>query len=468
VVKVQAKIDKQIAMSLKAWHFAFMPLIQTPIPLTHYFIVGSASASLTYQIKKMQQKITTVKKWQIVLMSGASIIRWSAMTGISIVLVLGMLSCQKDKQGPNPKVFNAQKFRQIIANQLAVTGGSPARGYAIVVNQGGVWVDTFSFGWAYRNATGGGYANMSVKQEINVASVSKTITAIGAMQLIKKNGLTIKSKIGEWLPAYWNARQSIKDLTFEELLTHSSGISESNTSWDSLKATVVRGLDNPAKPFDVYANMNFALFRAIIPFMVNKNVAIVKENSMVPGNVAGFESWLSQQYINYMQENVFGPIGISEATCSPTINTALGFNENLGGNVDGVVSMNPGEWSHLCGGGGYYLSAMELARFMAYLSHSYTILDKDWRALMDNKLLGWDNEDSPITDMGQAYGKDGALYQDLNNNNSVGTNEPGLQTLIMKFPRGIELSLVITSIPGGWRGLSSIATNAYNNSWEAN
>lgn len=376
-------------------------------------------------------------------------------------------SCQKEKLAPNvsAKEFNAVKFRQLIATSLS-SGSSEARGYSIVVNKGGNWIDTFSFGWAYRSPAGGSYASMHVNQEINIASVSKTITAVGALQLLKKNNLKIDSTIGRWLPAYWNATTTIKNITFGELLTHSSGISQSATTYDSLKATVARGLDNPAKPFDVYANSNFALFRAMIPYLANRSAAIAKENSMLPGNAAGFETWLSQEYVKYMQVNIFTPIGIANATCTPSANTAMGFNENTGGPVDIVLTGVNDDWLNACGGGGYYLSVMEVARFQAYLAHTEILLDQTQRSLMNSKLLGWDNEDSPVTDMGQAYGKDGALFWDLNGDNVLNTGDAGLQTFIMKFPNQIELTLAVTSIPGGWRTFSSMVRNAYNICWE--
>jgi CubicO group peptidase (beta-lactamase class C family) len=387
----------------------------------------------------------------------------------SAFILLCITSCQKEKLVNTPpltKEFNAVKFRQFIATALS-SGGSPARGYSIVVNKGGNWVDTFSSGWAYRNATGGGYAPMHVNQEINVASVSKTITAVGVLQLLNKNNLTIDSTIGGWLPAYWNAATVVKNLTFKQLLTHSSGLLESNTGYDSLKVTVARGLDNPAKPLNTYANINFALFRAIIPYLVNKTAAATQEAAMLPANASGFENWLSQEYVKYMQEKVWTPIGISSATCTPSANTAMGFNENNGnGPVDIVVTGNNGDWTNTCGGGGYYLSVMEMARFNAYLAHATSLLSSEQRLLMDAQRLGWDTGDSPMTDMGQAYGKDGALFWDLNNNNTPDVGEAGLETLIMKFPHGIELSLVVTSFPGSWRTLSSIARNAYNISWE--
>ncbi len=388
---------------------------------------------------------------------------WSALV---LIIVAGSSSCKKEglTLNSNSKVFSVSLFKSNLQSRISNSAATQPRGYSFVINKDGNWVDTTSFGSASINAAGGNFNKMHVNQEINIASVTKALTATAVFQLIKTigNGVTIKSKIGEWLPTYWNAKQAIKDITFEQLMTHSSGLTESSTGYDSLKATVARGLDNPAKPFDVYANINFALFRAMIPYMRDKAGATAKENAMLPGNAAGFENWLSLEYIDYMQQKVFSPIGLNNVTCTPAVNSAQAFSESNG---VGIATATLTDWTNTCGGGGYFMSVMEMARVMAYLSHSYTLLDKDQRKLMDDNFMGWDNEDSPMTVAGQAYGKDGALWWDSNNNNVQDNGDAGLQTFVIKFPNGIELSLVINSIPGNYRSISSFVTGAYNNAW---
>ena len=385
---------------------------------------------------------------------------------LGFIIIAASTSCKKQELSlnSNAKVFSVAQFKSNLQIAILNSAATQPRGYSFVINKDGFWVDTTSFGSASTNAAGGGFNKMHVNQEINIASVTKAFTAIAVFQLIKSigNGVTTKSKIGEWLPTYWNAKQAIKDITFEQLMTHSSGLTESNTGYDSLKATVARGLDNPAKPFDVYANINFALFRAMIPYMKDKAAATAKENAMLPGNAVGFENWLSQQYIDYMQQKVFTPIGLNNVTCSPALNSAQAYSEPTG---VGLASATLIDWTNTCGGGGYFMSVMEMARVMAYLSHNYTLLDKDQRKLMDDNFMGWDNEDSPMTVAGQAYGKDGALWWDSNGNGIQDNGDAGLQTFVIKFPNGVELSLVINSIPGNYRSISNFVTNAYNNAW---
>ena len=111
------------------------------------------------------------------------------------------------------------------------------------------------------------------------------------------------------------------------------------------------------------------------------------------------------------------------------------------------------------------MSAMEMARFMAYLSHTTNLLDYTQRSLMDSKNLGWDDDDSPMTVAGKSHGKGGALWTDSNNSGTQDNGDAGLQTMVIKFPNNIELSMAINSIPGQYRTMGTFVGNAYNNAW---
>jgi D-alanyl-D-alanine carboxypeptidase len=185
---------------------------------------------------------------------------------------------------------------------------------------------------------------------------------------------------------------------------------------------------------------------------MNKTATLQIEASLVPSQTKKFEEWLSIQYVNYMQNNVFSPIGISSALCSPGVNTAMAFNEGIK-----ISSRVMEDWTQEAGGGGYYLSTMEMARVMAYISHTDILLNKEQRDMMDDNFLGWDTEDSWMTINGQSYGKDGALQW----------GGPGMQTFVVKYPGNIELSLSVTSWPGDdFRYFTKVAADAYNDSWE--
>jgi D-alanyl-D-alanine carboxypeptidase len=385
----------------------------------------------------------------------------------AIIIALSFTSCKKDLMlassntnlspggtivtNPGGKIFDVKRFK----SNLQATIPASVRGYSFVITSNRVVAESGARGNATTTIA------WTTNQEVNIASVSKTMTAVAVMQLLKKNGKNLGSTIGEYLPAKWNPTNAIRNLTFEELLSHSSGLSKSNTSWDTLQATIRGPLDNPSKPTDVYSNMNFAIFRVIIPYMNNKNACLSMEAGI---NSATFENWLSDQYIKYMQDNIFTPIGLANVNCTPLTNTAMMYSEPINNQV-GFAAATPGDWKQFCGGGGFYMSTVEIARFMVYLTHTNLLLDQTQRTEMDSKFLGWDNEDSPSTVAGRAFGKDGALFSDLNQNDTLDNNEPGLQTLVMKFPNKVEIAFAANSIQGQFRGYTNIVRGAYNAAW---
>jgi D-alanyl-D-alanine carboxypeptidase len=350
-----------------------------------------------------------------------------------IVLIVGISGCDKvkDKFAPDSKVFKVDIFRANLQTQL-----NGALGYAFVINKDGQWVDSTSFGIGGTNPTGGGNISASVLHDINIASVTKPLTCIAAIKLMEQKGIDIDDQIGVWLPSYWAKSTSINTTTFRQLLTHTSNIQQSSTSWDSLKATASRPLTGP-NTF-VYANANFALFRALLPKMNDLDGFNAAEN-----NSSGFETWMSNQYISIMQDLVFTPAGLANITCrvNPGKTTMQAMNEV---NNPPLIVRSSGDWTETCGGGGYYLTTMEMAQVMAYLAHTGGVLTGAQKTLMDDNLLGWDPNDSFTSTHGKVFGKDGALFWDNDNDGNVSGGDSGLQTWVGKFPNGVELALSIT------------------------
>lgn len=370
-----------------------------------------------------------------------------------LLTTVNITSCNKDKKiTSNTKVFKVNIFKANLQSQL-----NGALGYAFVINQNGQWVDSTSFGIGGVNPAGGGNFGTSVLHDINIASVTKPLTCMAAIKVMEANDIDLDDQIGVWLPSYWVKHSTINTTTFRQLLTHTSGIQEASTSWDSLRAVASRPLAGPKSFF--YSNVNFALFRAMLPKMNDLNGFNASES-----NSSGFETWMSNKYIEIMQDMVFTPAGLANIVCSvnPGKTTMQGMNEVS--NPPLVVS-STGDWTETCGGGGFYLTTMEMAQVMAYLAHTGGVLSSAQKKLMDDNLLGWDPNDSFNSTHGQVYGKDGALFWDNNNDNSVSGGDSGLQTWVGKFPNGVELALSITSIGSGWRSLSNIVENAYEGAW---
>lgn len=367
-----------------------------------------------------------------------------------LMFIAGLFaSCKKNdiKKAPSTEVFKTEIFKEELIKQLTA-----ARGYGFVITQNGQIAQTHAagIGSILRNDT----MPFTINSFINIASVTKTLTTTTFIQFMRYRDITIDSTIGKWLPDSWSKNPQISNITFKQLLTHTSGIRTSRTGWANLKSVVANPLEGPQTRS--YSNVNLALFRAMLPKMNNLNLFLTNENNM---STADFESWMSDRYIMIMQDNIFKKMDLQNRGCAVVPNQVQMFNEI----PNALKTDATGDWTNWCGGGGFYLTTKDLSKFIVYLTHTNEFLTDSERTLMDNEGLGWWQK-LGVTG-GTAYGHDGGLIGDLNDSGTLDPSEPGLQTLIIKFPNKVELALTINSVPDTWRNLYGVATSAFNSAW---
>jgi hypothetical protein len=220
----------------------------------------------------------------------------------------------------------------------------------------------------------------------DIASVSKTMTSVGVLQLLARNGLTIDTKISPYLYADWNQGPNIDRLTFKELLTHTSGLGQlpqslcgTSITYSALKAVVAGGVTaaNLGKPS--YGNCNFALLRELMPALLGQSL-----DKLPDGPQRAKQS--SALYINYMNAHVFQPVGIPSRGCDPELGVILSYPFPAGS----TSGLDWGDWSLQCGSGGWVLSANDIFKVVDDLVTGNVLLTAAWKKLMFNDCLGWD------------------------------------------------------------------------------
>jgi len=112
------------------------------------------------------------------------------------------------------------------------------------------------------------------RQEI--ASCSKYITTLAMVQMLDRADLDLDTPIGPYLPAYMNAITSVRQITFQQLLSHYSGlvggVSDINITLAEMQQSVrTNNLALYDKTYQ-YNNMNFALCRLLLPYVYWKEV----------------------------------------------------------------------------------------------------------------------------------------------------------------------------------------------------
>ncbi len=156
-------------------------------------------------------------------------------------------------------------------------------GYAFFVGRGSRYE---GYGKA-RTSADGTARDFTPTTKITVASVSKLVTAIAAVRMLGRRGISLDARIGPYFPSDWTVSDYVGDLTFAQLLSHTSGIKDyGNVTTDYAKlkqffsqsvstgttttcqdASVVDP-SNPINPNDLtncYSNYNFSIFRILLP-----------------------------------------------------------------------------------------------------------------------------------------------------------------------------------------------------------
>lgn len=220
--------------------------------------------------------------------------------------------------------------------------------------------------------------------KMTTASVSKWITALGAMAVLADNGMDIFDQIGPFFPPDWDVDPYFQGLTFDDLLGQRSGIMDyGNIKQDfaTLQAFMEQAVDpawttgcqpatvvNPPNPVNMsqmvcYSNYNTGLMRILLPRVAGR----------VTGNAQ--PATYDQAYEDLVNEFVFAPIGATGTGCRPPGTGDHAFGYNLGETGSGV------DWGDVrdeCGAAGWYVSPADMAAALT------SVLQRDGRILRED------------------------------------------------------------------------------------
>ncbi len=354
-----------------------------------------------------------------------------------------------------------------------------AVGYAFFVGQ----YPKFDAGGQARTSADGPERDFTPSTKITVASVSKMVTAIAAVRILAKHGVQLNQSIGQFLPSDWMVSQFVKDMTFEQLLSQSSGIRDYGNGpndYAGLKKfftqTVTDGAPATCDPKDgngnlitlppgqgmitkginrCYSNYNFGIFRILLP-----KIAGLPEDK----NLVTRPQTLADQYVKLVQQNVFDLVGQPGVSCKPpTQNPAASsyaFAYRYPGSKSGF------DWvdnSLGCGAAGWYLSVEDISKVLISLNAGDgKILTKDQVETMRQKQLGWDVDKDTEVEKNGGWGA---------RCDAFGKKCETISTSVAIFgpvtgPRVIGVLFINSDISGGpsnGGGAAGVLENAYKN-----
>jgi hypothetical protein len=284
----------------------------------------------------------------------------------------------------------------------------------------------------------------SPSKPVNIASVSKPMTAVAVLRVMHENGIPVDTSITGYLPPSWWPGPNIGDLTFRDLFTHRSGLDKNlnrDYSYASLRAYVEAGIDPADKllkcrdekddepdPGSCYQNANFALLaRVLLPMMLGLDPEVAFDTGDPAFNAAVI-------YFAYMKHVLLQPNGVV-GTCWLTDPTPTLFYRHPADEDPGIET---GDWTLICGSGGWFMTAEHLLAFFAHARYNDATMPPAARQQMNEEFLGWQNNSHANGVFGTYHNHGGLLrYGD--------PPRQGLDACFMSFPLR-QASLLINSL----------------------
>ncbi len=352
------------------------------------------------------------------------------------------------KDPSTTEVFDVDVFEQNIIDALT----SETVGFAYAIGEAGQLARQGGDGLARTSADGGPLAQSATK-DITVASVSKPITTVAALRVLADKGIDVDDPIGPWLPGTWEPGEGVAEVTFRQLMTHTSGLRQNyetatgkggkvTAAYDNIKIAVEQDLGSTSYS---YANMNFGIFRIMVPAMLL--------DTAVPGydfSVPFAEQWdeLTAEMFNDHMADLFASVGVA-GSCAPSDSDPTVLYRFPD---DGASGWQTESYVAGCGGYGYYLSANDLTAFFSHLRYTNDLLSPALRDLMRDGKLGLQTVGG---ERGTYYGHGGAW----------GISTGAMTSCVLSFPIHVDASLVINSSGGDYGSTCGVLAKAFDDAW---
>lgn len=292
-------------------------------------------------------------------------------------------------------------------------------GYAFVVAHHDRIVAEGAAGWA-RTSTDAPQTPWSVDTRINLASVSKCVTAVAMLRLMDRHGIKITDPFYPHIQAQCpTAGAGVATVTFQNLLEMKSGLQVDGTLWtpnvwNFLSTYLTQPLAGVPGVTSAYSNTNFTILQGIISLLVSPS------NQGADGIAP---------YVEYVTDHVLKPMRVHHHLFNPTPDPA----------TTGTLSYafgDPGPgvyWTEIncVGCGGWVSSAKELIKFLIGVRKD-AALNRQWSKEMLMQQLGWYEYD----------GVDGHYFDHNGWLHDGGTPDRGLTTGIVHFSEGYDALLL--------------------------
>jgi CubicO group peptidase (beta-lactamase class C family) len=282
--------------------------------------------------------------------------------------------------------FSPEKRTQIEAAVSKFMSTSHAPGVSVAVVEDGALAWSSGFGMADLENS----VPATERTLYRLASISKSLTAIGAMQLVERGKLDLDAPVQKYCPAF---PQKDTPITTREVLGHLGGIRHYREGPNDVEIGNTKHFDKP-----IEAGLNF----------FKDDPLVAKPGTEFHYSTQGFtvvgcviEGASGKSYIDYIREQVFTPAQMSVTQPDQRFSIipyrTRFYQLNKAGIVENADFLDS---SYKIPGGGFISSVEDMARLEVAILHDKLIRrptrDLMWTPLKpsnggeDNYGLGWD------------------------------------------------------------------------------
>lgn len=332
-----------------------------------------------------------------------------------------------------PLFLDVSAFKVALDNALK----DVVAGYAAQLRQSGKILFTNASQYAKRVQDQGG-ERWTADVQMHVASVSKLMTAMAMMVLLRDNGISPDSQIIDYLPGYWVKGPNIERIFFRHLFNHTSGLSANYlVEFGMMKSAIAAGINLDDLGNYSYQNLNYGLFRMLLP-VINGNIN--KDVYFEPWTDILWDLVTIAAYDAYLQSRVFEPSGVVGATLDHPGACALAYRWP----DDKESGWNSGSLRESSGCDGWHLSVNQLLDVMGEFRRGGGILTPAAaQAMLDNgfgvdPLIGSSALPTAYpTAAGPLYCKPGDWHE---------RHYHDEQSLVYFLPQDMELAVLVNSM----------------------
>lgn len=265
----------------------------------------------------------------------------------------------------DPCAFIRPELAEIASDAAASLAANGTPGWSVFVSRrpaGGTapCVATSSGGFA-RSALDG-YRAFTPDVSFGVGSQSKLVTAAATVHILARHGISRTSSIAPYLPSDWQLGPLVSGITFAELLTHTSGLSNATSAAtdaereDKIYWMLRLGVVEPWKPRR-YSNLGFGLLQMLAARIEYGPVVYFLDKLPYSG----------QMLASYVSNHFFSPHGIPAAGSpapSCTFDTAGALAYPVGGTPTWGASPSQTTSYEGCGTGRWNFTTRNFGLFL--------------------------------------------------------------------------------------------------------